>query len=116
MNKFRRFSAIATAAAVFTGASLTTTAGSAQDKANAKVSEADARATALAAAPAGVIQSGELETEHGKLVWSFDIKESKSPNVVEVQVDAMTGVIISKKTESVKDQKKEAQADQRSKQ
>ena len=81
----------------------------------AKVSEADARATALAAVPAGIVQSAELEIEHGKQVWSFDIKAPKSADVVEVQVDAMTGTIVSKKMESVKDQKKEALADQKTK-
>ena len=74
MNKFRRFSTIASAAILFTGTSLTATAGSTQDSSGAKVNEADARAKALAAVPSGVIQSAELETEHGKLVWSFDIK------------------------------------------
>lgn len=115
MNKLHRFSAAALAAAICIGAPLAASAGSTQNASGTTVSEADARATALTAVPAGVIQSAELENEHGKQIWSFDIKDSRSLNVVEVQVDAKTGVIVSKKVESVKDQKKEAQADQKNK-
>ncbi len=115
MNKFRRFSAIGIASAVCIGAPMAANAGSARSTAGAKVSEAAARATALAAVPAGIVQSAELEIEHGKQVWSFDIKDAQSANVVEVQVDARTGAIVSKKVESVKDQKKEALADQKNK-
>lgn len=113
MNKFHRFSAAAIAATLCIGAPLAASAGSTQNASGTTVSEADARAAALTAVPADVIQSAELENEHGKQIWSFDIKDSRSLNVVEVQVDAKTGVIVSKKVESVKDQKKEAQADQR---
>lgn len=113
MNKFRRFSAVTAAVSVCIGAPLAASAGSVQNAAGATVSEVDARATALAVVQAGVVQSAELETEHGKQVWSFDIKDSNSPNVIEVQVDAKTGVIVSRKMESVRDQKKEAKADQK---
>ena len=115
MNKFRRFSSVAIAAAVCIGTSLAASAGSSLNASGAKVSESAARATALAAVPAGIVQSAELEIEHGKLVWSFDIKDSKSPNVIEVQVDAMTGAVVSKKVEFVRDQKKEALADKKNK-
>ena len=80
-------------------------------KTEAKVTEAEARATALAKLPGSTVQSAELENEHGKLVWSFDIKAFKSTKVVEVLVDAKTGRIISKKTESPAEQAREAKAD-----
>jgi uncharacterized membrane protein YkoI len=80
-------------------------------KLQAKVTEPDARATALAKVPGGTVQSFELERENGKLIWSFDITDPKSPNVVEVQVDARTGRIVSRKLESPADQAKEAKAD-----
>ena len=80
-----------------------------------QVTESAARATALAAVPLGAVQSAELENEGGKRIWSFDIKESKSVDVVEVQVDAKTGLIVSKKRETVADQKQEAQADRKAK-
>jgi uncharacterized membrane protein YkoI len=78
-----------------------------------QVAESTARATALARVPAGTIESAELEHENGKHVWSFDIKVPRSVNVVEVQVDAITGLIVSEKTETPVDQAKEASADSR---
>lgn len=74
----------------------------------AKISEGTARATALAAVGNATVQSAELEDEHGKLVWSYDLQTLSSKDVTEVQVDAMTGKVISVKKESVKEQGKEA--------
>ena len=79
------------------------------------VTESAARGTALAAVPSGTVQSSELETEGGKQIWSFDIKEPKSKDVIEVQVDAKTGLIVSNKRETPADQKREAQADRKPK-
>ena len=42
----------------------------------AKITMDQARETALKRAP-GKIESGELEREHGKLVYSFDIRKCK---------------------------------------
>ena len=80
-----------------------------------QVTESMARATALAAVSRGAVQSSELETEGGRQIWSFDIKDAKSTDVVEVQVDAKTGLIVSKKRETLADQRREAQADQKAK-
>ena len=74
----------------------------------AKISKAQAEKTALAKVPNGTIQSGELEREHGKLVWSFDIGTHSTKNVTEVQVDAKSGKIVSVKTETPTDQAREA--------
>jgi uncharacterized membrane protein YkoI len=81
--------------------------------AQAKVSEADARTTALAKVPGGAVSSSELEKEHGKLVWSFDIAKAGSKNVTEVQVDAKTGKIVSTKTETPDQEHKEAAAEKK---
>jgi uncharacterized membrane protein YkoI len=48
------------------------------------------------------IKSGELEKENGKRVWSFDIALSKSKDIVEVQVDAKTGKVVSVEIETAK--------------
>ena len=74
----------------------------------ARISKAQAEKTALDKVPGGTIQSGELEREHGKLVWSFDIAMNSTSNVTEVQVDAKSGKIVSVKTETAADQAKEA--------
>ena len=77
----------------------------------ANISKAEAEKTALAKVPNGTIQSGELEREHGKLVWSFDISTRRTKNVTEVQVDAKSGDIVSIKVETPADQAAEAAAD-----
>ena len=74
----------------------------------AKISKPQAEKTALAKVANGTIQSGELERENGKLVWSFDIRTNSTKNVTEVQVDAKSGKIVSVKTETPADQAKEA--------
>ena len=61
----------------------------------AKISQAQAEKTALGHVPNGIIKSEELEREHGKLIWSFDIGTSGTKNITEVQVDAKSGKIIS---------------------
>jgi uncharacterized membrane protein YkoI len=82
-------------------------------KAEAKVLESDARKTALAVVSGGTIKSAELEREHGKLIWSFDIAVPKSMNITEVQVDANTGTVVSTVIETPADQAKEAAADRK---
>ena len=63
---------------------------------------------AIARVPGGKIIEGELEKEHGKLVWSFDIARAESRNVSEVQVDAMTGEIVAEESESPEQEAAEA--------
>ena len=79
----------------------------------AKVTKEQAQATALKRAP-GTVEEGELEREHGKLVWSFDIRNAKG-TIDEVQISAITGKIVrvehetkaQEAAEKKKDEKKE---------
>ena len=57
----------------------------------AKITMDQARETALQRAP-GTVEDGELEREHGRLVYSFDIRNAKG-TITEVQVNAITGKI-----------------------
>lgn len=82
-------------------------------KAQAKITQEEATNIALAKVPNGKIESAELENEHGKLIWSFDISKPNSSNITEVQVDAKTGKIVSTQVETRKDQAKEAAADKK---
>ncbi len=82
-------------------------------KTQAKVTQEEATKTALAKVPNGKIQAAELEKEHGKLIWSFDISMPKSTNITEVQVDAKTGKIVSTQVETPRDQAKEAAFDKK---
>jgi hypothetical protein len=81
--------------------------------AQARISEADARTTALAQVPGGTVSSSELEKEHGKLIWSFDIAKVGSKNITEVQVDAKTGKIVSTKIETPEKEQREAIAEKK---
>jgi len=58
----------------------------------AKITKEQAQEIALQRA-SGTVESGELEREHGKLVYSFDIRNSKG-TIDEVQVSAITGKIV----------------------
>ena len=58
----------------------------------AKITMEQARKIALAKVKDGKIESGELEREHGKLIYSFDIKSPKG--VTEVNVNALDGKIV----------------------
>jgi uncharacterized membrane protein YkoI len=63
----------------------------------AKISMDRATEIALKRVP-GKIKSSELEREHGKLIYSFDITTKKG--VTEVNVDAITGKIVGTQHES----------------
>ena len=80
-------------------------------EAQAKIDKQQAQRIALTKAPGGAGQSGELEREHGHLVWSFDLSNPKSRNITEVQVDAITGKIVHVASENPAQQAAEAKAD-----
>ena len=50
--------------------------------------------------------------EHGKLLYSFDIRNDKG-TITEVQVDAKTGKVLSAKEESKEDEEKEKREDEK---
>jgi uncharacterized membrane protein YkoI len=83
----------------------------AQLKAQAKVSMDAARKTALAQVPNGKVKTGELEREGGKLLYSFDITSPGKTGIDEVQIDALTGTVLSNKHETPAMERAEAKAD-----
>ncbi len=64
----------------------------------AKITMVEARAIALKSA-AGTIKSEELENEHGKLIYSFDISTGE-PGITEVNIDALNGKVIAVQKEN----------------
>ena len=82
--------------------------GDAKLKAEAKVKEAEAIAIARKEVPTGKIESGEIERENGKLIYSFDIKVPGKSGIEEVNVDATTGSLVAHEHETPKAEKKEA--------
>src|SRR5258707_15735901 len=110
-SKIPSLAAIASILVFGSSLGLASEATQAQLQAQAKVSEADARTTALAKVPGGTVSSSELEKEHGKVVWSFDIAQTGSKNITEVQVDAKSGKVVSTKIETPAKEQKEAMAE-----
>ena len=70
-----------------------------------------ARETALASTP-GNIEEEELEKEHGRLVFSYDIRTAKG-TITEVQIDARTGKVVSTREESKAEEEKERREEQK---
>lgn len=68
----------------------------------AKISMDEAKEIALKHVKNGKIESSELEREHGKLIYSFDIREAARKDVTEVNVDALSGKIVAIDHENLK--------------
>ena len=109
MKASSRITVIAASLGLALAMPLAHAAGASQDalKAEAKVTEQDARTTALAKVPQGTIKSSALEKEHGRLVWSFDIAQPTTQDITEVQVDAKTGTVVSVEKETPAKEAKE---------
>ena len=73
----------------------------------AKISKVDAQQTALQQVPNGTVKEAEIEKEHGKLIWSFDIAVPDSKDIKEVAVDALTGQVVSIETETAEQESRE---------
>jgi uncharacterized membrane protein YkoI len=79
--------------------------------AEAKISKDDAEKTALAQVPNGSLKESELEREKGKLIWSFGFSTPGTPNITEVNVDAINGGIVNIESETPKAEEKEGDND-----
>lgn len=77
------------------------------------VSMQTARVRALAVVPRGRVRSAELEREHGRLIYSFDIRVPGRAGVEEVQISALTGRLISRTHESPAAERREARTEAR---
>lgn len=77
----------------------------------AKITEDSAAKVAQAKLPAGKIEAVELENEHGKLQYSYDIKLAGKSGIEEVNINAMDGSVIGVEHESAATVKKEAAAE-----
>ncbi|HKO15906.1 MAG TPA: PepSY domain-containing protein [Gemmatimonadaceae bacterium] len=81
----------------------------------AKITADSAQKIALAQVPNGKVRSHELEREHGKLIYSFDIKIAGKAGVEEVNVNALDGTVVAHEHESAAAEAKEARAEARQK-
>jgi uncharacterized membrane protein YkoI len=76
-------------------------------EAQAKITRADAQQTALQRVPNGTVKEAEIEKEHGRLIWSFDIAVPDSKDIKEVAVDALTGQVVSIEIETAEQEARE---------
>ena len=65
-------------------------------------------ALALRTVPGGAVKSAELEREHGKLIYSFDVKVAGKPGIEEVNIDATNGKLIGREHEGDEDEAAES--------
>lgn len=79
----------------------------------AKISLDSARSIATHRVANATIASQELEREHGRLIYSFDMKVDGKPGVEEVNVNALNGKIVGVSHEGPAAEKKEAAAEKR---
>ena len=121
MKRFQMASLVALASALITYGvnAQATTAVKPMKEANAgmlaraRVTPDSARRLALAQVANGVIDEEEIEEEHGKLVYSFDIKVRGRRGVEEVQIDALSGAMVSHEHETPRQAAQERAADAR---
>lgn len=65
----------------------------------AKYSPEKAMAQVRAFLPQGVIEEAQIEIEHGSLIYSFDVSMPGEEGIVEMNISALTGILISRKHE-----------------
>ncbi|MEA3064354.1 MAG: hypothetical protein QOJ27_793 [Sphingomonadales bacterium] len=79
----------------------------------ARITMAAARAKALTVVPHGRIKSAELEREHGRLIYSFDIAVPGRTGIEEVQINALDGSLVSVQHETPAKERQEARDEAR---
>lgn len=77
----------------------------------ARIPMRTARARALALVPHGIVRSAELETEHGQLIYSFDIQVPRRPGIEEIQISATTGRLVARTHETPAAERREARTE-----
>jgi uncharacterized membrane protein YkoI len=65
------------------------------DKGDAKITKNEAEHIALKRFPGAHVTAAKLDKAKGKLVWLVEIAKGNLPQVTKVEVDAMSGRIIS---------------------
>ncbi len=81
--------------------------------ARAKFTPDSATRIAQAQIPSGTIQRAGIEMEHGRLIYSYDVKVPGKSGIDEVNVDATTGKIVGVEHEGSNDEARERKADSR---
>ena len=76
-----------------------------------RVSLARAERIALRQVRHGQLTALELRQEEGRLIWQVDVRRPKSANTTEIDIDAVTGLMIATRTESPEEEQRELVAE-----
>ncbi len=79
--------------------------------AQARITADSATRIAQARVPRGQVAAREIEMEHGKLIYSFDMKVPGKAGIDEVNVNALTGAVIGVEHEGPAAEAREHRAD-----
>ena len=71
------------------------------------ISKDSAQKIALAQVANATVQSSEREREHGRTIYSFDLKVAGQDGTTEVNIDAHTGAVVNTEHESAAAEKEE---------
>jgi hypothetical protein len=104
---------ISLAASSFQGAVLAADTSQKSAAVHARITRAQAESAALAKVPGGTVKRAKLQSENGKLIWSVDIVTPFTKKVAAVQVDAHTGQVLSKLTQTPADRAEESTGGQK---
>ncbi|MBV9275764.1 MAG: PepSY domain-containing protein [Verrucomicrobia bacterium] len=80
---------------------------------HAQITQAQAEKAALAKVLGGKVKSANLARENGQLIWSIDVIKPITKKIVAVQVDAKTGKVLSKLTQTPGDRAEESRPSQK---
>jgi uncharacterized membrane protein YkoI len=106
---------IALAASDFQGTTLAIDSSQTSPSLHARITRAQAERAALAKVPGGKVKSAKLAQENGQLIWSIDIVTPLTKKIAAVQVDARSGKVLSKLTQSPGDRAEESVGAQKKK-
>jgi|SRR5690348_7003852 uncharacterized membrane protein YkoI len=106
---------IALVANDFQGTTLATDSSQTSSSLHARITRAQAERAALAKVPGGKVKSAKLLRENGQLIWSIDIITPLTKKIAAVQVDARSGKVLSKLTQSPGDRAEESVGAQKKK-
>ncbi len=76
-----------------------------------RVSLARAERVALRQVHHGKLTTVELRQEEGRLIWQVDARRPKPANITEIDIDALTGLMIATRTESPEEEQRELVAE-----
>ena len=106
---------IALVANDFQGTTLATDSSQTSPSLHARITRAQAERAALAKVPGGKVKSAKLLRENGQLIWSIDIITPLTKKIAAVQVDARSGKVLSKLTQTPSDRAEESVGAQKQK-